>query len=469
MTATTPRPSELDAAGLVAKLRAAYDAGITRPLSWRRRQLEGIRRMLQEREQQFLDALASDVGKPALEGWVADIGIVIHDIGYVLKHLDRWARPERVRTPLSSQPGVSRIHHEPLGVVLVITPWNYPVSLGLMPLVGAIAAGNAAVVKPSEIAPATSAALADACRTYLDPDALVVVEGGVPETTALLEQRWDHIFYTGNGRVGRIVLEAAAAHLTPVTLELGGKSPAIVDREANLEVAARRIAWGKFLNAGQTCLAPDYVLVHGAVEDQLVDEIAGALRRFYGDDPRTSPDYARIVDDRHFERLTGLLEQEPTEHVVLGGGSERSERYIAPTVVRGVDADSALMTDEIFGPILPILTVPDVGAAIDFVNAREKPLALYVFSENGDRTDQVIRETSSGGACVNAALLHFGNPELPFGGVGASGMGRYHGKASFETFTHDKSVLTKPTRFDPAVAYPPYTRFRERVVRRLLG
>ncbi len=469
MTASTAPPNDLDSAGLVAKLRAAYDAGITRPLSWRKRQLEGMRRMLVEREAQFLDALASDLGKPTLEGWVTDLGMVISEIDHALKRLDRWTRPVRVRTPMESQPGSSRVHREPLGVVLVIAPWNYPVQLALAPLVGAIAAGNAAVLKPSEVASATSRVLADACRTYLDPDAVVVVEGGVPETTALLEQRWDHIFYTGNGRVGRIVLEAAAKHLTPVTLELGGKSPAIVDREANLVVAARRIAWGKFLNAGQTCIAPDYVLVHGAVEGELVDGIERAVRGFYGDDPRTSPDYARIVDDRHFDRLTGMLAQEPSDRIVIGGDSERSERYLAPTVVRGVGTESPLMADEIFGPILPILTVPDVGSAIDFVNAHDKPLALYVFSENDHRVEQVIRETSSGGACVNATLYQVSNPELPFGGVGPSGMGRYHGKTSFDTFTHEKSVMTRPTRFDPPFGYPPYTKLRERIVRRIFG
>lgn len=464
MTDTT-----LDAAGLVAKLRATYDSGTTRPLAWRERQLRALRALLVEREDEIAAAVHADLGKSGLEAYMTEVGFLLNEIGHTLKHLGRWTKPERVRTPLSGQPGTSRIHPEPLGVVLVIGPWNYPVQLVIAPLVGALAAGDAVVLKPSELAPATSAFLARAVPEALDGDAVAVVEGGVAETTALLEQRFDHVFYTGNGNVGRVVMRAAAEHLTPVTLELGGKSPAIVDRDANLDVAARRIAWGKFLNAGQTCIAPDYLLVHGGVEGELVDKLTQTVRDFFGDDPRASTDFGRIVNDRHFERLTSLLAREPDDHVVVGGETDAGTRYFAPTIVRDVGVESALMDDEIFGPILPILTVPDVASAIDFVNARDKPLALYVFSEDKDRVDQVVRQTSSGGACVNATLYQVSNPELPFGGVGASGMGAYHGKASFDTFSHHKAVMTKPTRLDPPMAYPPYTKLKERIIRRLLG
>ncbi len=464
-------PSRLDPSEipeLVAKLRAVFDTGVTRPLAWRRQQLEAMRTMLEEREDLFLAALEADLGKPAIEAWAADIGFVINDVEHALKHLDSWTKPKKVRTPLTSLPGKSSIHHEPLGVVLIIGPWNYPVQLVLAPLVGAIAAGNAIVVKPSEVAAATSRALAETVPSYLDSDAIVIVEGAVPETTALLAERWDHIFYTGNGNIGRVVLEAAAKHLTPVTLELGGKSPAIVDRDANLDVTAHRIAWGKFMNAGQTCIAPDYLLVHSAVEGQLLDKMEQAIRDYYGADPRQSADYGRVINERHFDRLTSMLDEEPADRVVIGGETDRESCYIAPTIVRDVDVASKLMQDEIFGPILPVLSVPDAGAAIDFVNARDKPLALYVFSENDELVEKVVDHTSSGGVCVNATMYQITNPDLPFGGVGPSGMGAYHGRASFETFSHEKSVLKKSTRLDPPVAYPPYTKLKQRIIRRFL-
>jgi aldehyde dehydrogenase (NAD+) len=295
---------------------------------------------------------------------------------------------------------------------------------------------------------------------------VAVVEGGVPETQGLLAERWDHVFYTGNGAVGRIVMEAAARHLTPVTLELGGKSPAIVDRSANIAVAARRIAWGKFLNAGQTCVAPDYVLVDREVEQPLLDALAATVTGFYGPDPRRSPDYARIVNDRHFERLCGLLGTGGT--VVVGGASDPADRYVAPTVLTDVDPGAPIMGEEIFGPLLPVLPVDDVDAAIEFVNDRDKPLALYVFSESDPVVERVLSRTSAGGAAVNATMLHVAVPALPFGGVGASGTGAYHGRAGFETFSHRKSVLTKPTRIDPPVAYPPYTGWKQRLLRRFL-
>jgi aldehyde dehydrogenase (NAD+) len=449
----------------VAKLRDVFESGRTRPVEWRRRQLQRMKAMLEEREADFLDALAADLGKPRLEGWASDIAVVINEIDYALRHLAGWMKPERVWTPLAQRPGRATVRPEPFGVALVIAPWNYPVHLLLLPMVGALAAGNAVVGKPSEVSAHTSAALARLVPEYLDPDGVAIVEGGVTETQALLAERFDYVFYTGNGRVGRVVMEAAAKHLTPVTLELGGKSPVIVDAAANVEVAARRIAFGKFLNAGQTCIAPDYVLVARARHEDLVEQIGRAIREFYGSDPAASPDYARIVNDAHFRRLDELLTGGTP---VIGGETRADERYVAPTVLRDVAPDAPVMTEEIFGPILPVVPVTDVDEAIRFVNERDRPLALYFFSESDAVQERVLEQTSSGGACVNATVMHVAVPDLPFGGVGASGMGSYHGKASFDVFSHRKSVLVKPTRLDPKLAYPPYTKLKERIIRRFL-
>jgi len=320
------------------------------------------------------------------------------------------------------------------------------------------------VIKPSELTPATSKLIAELAAKYLDNDCIAVVEGAVDETTVLLEQRFDHILYTGNGRVARVVLEAAARHLTPVTLELGGKSPTIVLKDANLDVAAHRIAWGKFTNAGQTCTAPDYVLVEASVEKQLVEKLSGVLREFYGEDPHASKDYPRIVNERHVDRLAGLLEDKVD--VAAGGTHIRAERYFAPTIVTGVSAESKVMQDEIFGPILPVLTIQGVDDAIRFINERDKPLALYVFTADRAASERVLKETSSGGVSVNATLWHCANPNLPFGGVGPSGMGAYHGKWGFELLSHRKAICEKPTSSDPKITYPPYTKLKEWLVRK---
>ncbi|HZJ26081.1 MAG TPA: aldehyde dehydrogenase family protein [Acidimicrobiia bacterium] len=458
-----PNPHPPDA---VKHVRAGFDTGRLRSITSRKDQLRRLRSMLIEREDVFLAALAADLAKPAIEGYVTDLAFTRAQVDDALAHLDEWARPQRVSLPLVQQPGRAEIRSEPLGIVLVIGPWNYPIQLVVAPLIGAIAAGNTAVLKPSELATHCSAALAAAVREYLDPDCVAVVEGGVPETQALLAERWDHIFYTGNGTVGRVVMEAAARHLTPVTLELGGKSPVIVDRHANIDVAARRIAWGKFLNAGQTCVAPDYVLADRAVEQPLLAALARAVRAFYGNDPRANGDYARIVNQRHFDRLERLAETGGTP--VVGGATDARDRFIPPTVLTDVDPAAPIMREEIFGPLLPVLGVEDVDAAIAFVNDRDKPLALYVFSEDRAVTERVLSSTSSGGAAVNATVLQLVVPGLPFGGVGPSGMGAYHGRAGFDTFSHRRSVLTKPTRFDPPLAYPPFSRWKQKLLRRFL-
>lgn len=453
-------------ADIAKQVRGGFDSGRTRLLEWRASQLRRLRALLIERETELLDALAADLGKPAIEGYVTEIAFTRAEIDLALANLDTWMNPEKVAVPLTQQPAKARIVREPLGAVLIIGPWNYPIQLVLAPLVAAIAAGNAAVIKPSEVAPASSRALAQLIPEYLDPECIAVAEGGVAETTALLAERWDHIFYTGNGTVGRVVLEAAAKHLTPVTLELGGKSPAIVDRHANVAVAAKRIAWGKFINAGQTCVAPDYVLVDRTLERPLLDALASAVHAFYGDNPRSNPDYGRIINDHHFTRLHGLLETGGV--AVVGGVTDAADRYIAPTVLTEVVHAAPIMCEEIFGPLLPVIPVDDVDAAVDFVNAREKPLALYVFSEADSVAERIIETTSAGGVAVNATVLHVAVPGLPFGGVGASGTGTYHGRAGFETFSHAKSVLNRPTRLDVPVMYPPYRGWKQKLLRRLL-
>jgi aldehyde dehydrogenase (NAD+) len=349
--------------------------------------------------------------------------------------------------------------------VLVIAPWNYPIQLLLVPAAGAIAAGNAVVMKPSEVSGATSAVLAELLPKYMDQSAIAVVEGGVAETTELLAQQFDHIFYTGNGTVGRIVMTAAAKHLTPVTLELGGKSPVVVDKSANITVAARRIAWGKWLNAGQTCIAPDYILVDNSVKAKLIDGIADAIKDFYGDDPKTSDSYGRIVSDRHFTRLNTLMSGGT---VAVGGDTDATQRYISPTVLDNVDLSSQLMNEEIFGPLLPVIGVDSVDNAITHINSNPHPLALYVFAENKNVISHVVNSTTAGGVTVNGTLMHITNPNLPFGGVGESGMGAYHGKSGVRIFQHMKPVLTRSTKIDPTLAYPPYTARKAKLFRKFL-
>lgn len=467
-TATNPGDTTtFDAAPIVDGVRNGFDRGLTRPLAWRRNQLDAMERMLRDNADRLLAALASDLHKAPTEAWATEIGFTLADIDHQKSHLEKWSEPRKVRVPLAYQPASARIVPEPKGVVLIIAPWNYPLQLLLSPMAAAIAAGNAIVAKPSELAPATSEALVDLCGRYLDPATITVVGGAVDESTALLEQRFDHIFFTGGTRVGKIVMRAAAEHLTPITLELGGKSPAIVAADADVEVTARRIAWGKFVNAGQTCIAPDYVLVARPLREQLVAAIEQAVTEFYGDDPHTSDDYGRIVSTDHFERIAALIRADGSGDIAFGAMTDATDRYISPTVLVDPDPASDVMTDEIFGPVLPVITVDDLDEAIDFVNSRDKPLALYVFTDDDATARRTIDRTSSGGVSVNGTLLHIGPPDLPFGGVGPSGMGSYHGEAGFETFSHLKSVYDKRVRPDLKVLYPPYTSFKERLVKLL--
>ncbi|MFF7870822.1 aldehyde dehydrogenase family protein [Streptomyces qaidamensis] len=429
-------------ADVVARLRATFRTGRTKPAEWRMAQLRRLRDMLTENGTDLAAALHADLGKSDTEAFRTEIDFTVREIDHTLDHLADWLRPEPAPAPahLGADAAVWT-QYDPLGVVLVIAPWNYPAQLLLTPVAGALAAGNAVIAKPSELAPATSAVLARLLPAYLDTDAVAVVEGGVPETTALLAERFDHIFYTGNGTVGRIVLRAAAEHLTPVTLELGGKSPAFVDRDTDLAVVADRLTRGKFLNAGQTCVAPDYVLTDPETAAALEPLLVNAVKELYGSDPAASGEYGRIINERHFDRLTGLLDSGRT---VVGGTSDRAAQYLAPTILADVAPDAPVMREEIFGPILPIVTVPGLDEAIDFINDRDKPLALYVFTESDGTRRRFAAETSSGGLGYGLPLAHLTVSDLPFGGVGESGMGNYHGRYSIETFSHRKAVLDKP-------------------------
>lgn len=467
MSSASPLNPALDAGRVLADLQATFATGRTRPEAWRRDQLRGLYRLLTTRHAELEEALAADLGKPTTEGWFSELGLLCAEIDHASKHLADWMRPRRVGTPLVLQPARARVRPEPLGVVLVLGPWNYPVQLVLGPLIGALAAGNTAVLKPSEVAPATSAVLADLLPRFVDPEAVVVVEGDVATATALLAEPFDHIFYTGNGRVGRIVMRAAAEHLTPVTLELGGRSPAFVDADVDLRATADRLVWSKFLNAGQTCVAPDHVLATPETHRRLLPELRKSLLRAYGPDPASSPAYGRIINERHFNRLLGLLEG---HQPALGGEHDVASRYLAPTVLTDTTPDSPVLAEEIFGPILPLVDVAGADDAIAQIVAGDKPLSVYVFSDDGDVRTAFEERTSSGALGLGAApTAHAGTPELPFGGVGASGMGRYHGRWSFDTFSHQKAVLDKPLTPDTLRAlYPPYTTAKDLLIRKVV-
>lgn len=462
-----PAPAALAAVdAAVARARAAFvpDLGLGQRLD----RLQRLEDLVRQNRALLEEALAADLGKPAREAWLTELGYTLQEIAGIRRELGRWMAPVRVPVPLSLAPARSRIEHQPLGTVLVMAPWNYPVQLVLSPLAGALAAGNTVVVKPSEVSAAVSGVLAELLERYLG-DCVSVVQGGVPETTRLLEHRFDHVFYTGNGTVARIVMAAAARHLSPVTLELGGKSPVWVDGSTDLRTAARRIVWGKFLNAGQTCVAPDHVLGPPRALAELEPELVRAVRELYGEDPRRSDSYGRIVTERHLARLTGLLDRVPAADVVCGGAAEPAQRYLAPTVVRSTP-DGPFMAEEIFGPVLPLVPVDRAEDAVELIVARDKPLALYVFSEEKEVKELFRRRTSSGGLSFNAPLLHLSSPELPFGGVGESGTGAYHGKFSFTTFSHARAVLDKPLVPDTLrFVYPPYRGLRTRLAAAVVG
>lgn len=451
-------------------LRHTVSSGATLGLDRRREHLAALRRMVVEHEDEIVAAVTADVGKRALEVRLVETWPIVQELDSLLANLEEWTAPRTVPVPMAFRPASAHVHLQPKGVVLVIAPWNYPLQLLLSPLAGALAAGNTAVLKPSEVTPQVADLVVRLVQDHLPREVVQVVTGGVPETTALLEERFDHIVFTGSTTVGRIVMRAAAEHLTPVTLELGGKSPTFVDATIDPGVVARRIAWGKFINTGQTCIAPDYVLVTPDAREPLLAALRETVHEFFGADPRTSPDLGRVVNGVHHERLLALLEGHGGQ-VVVGGEHDADDRhYLAPTVIADADPASPLMQEEIFGPILPVLTISDAAAAAEFIRQREHPLALYVFSSDEEVRDTFEQRTTSGGMSFGVPLLHVAAPELPFGGVGASGMGAYHGLASIEEFSHRRSVFAKPATPDTlGVVYPPHPRWKRTALTRLMA
>lgn len=436
---------------IIRKQRDFFATLQTKDVKWRMEQLKRLKQAVVDDQEAIINAVKADLGRPEFEAYFEIAAIT--EINYAIKHLKSWVKPKKVAVGLEQFPASAKIYPEPLGVVLIISPWNYPFQLLISPLVGAIAAGNCAVLKPSEISAHTSTAIANLIQKTFDPAYIAVVEGDADTSKALLAEKFDHIFFTGGTAIGKIVMEAAAKHLTPVTLELGGKSPCIVDADTDLKDTAKRITWGKYLNAGQTCIAPDYLLVDRRIKSELLTEVQKCVQDFYGQEPEKSPDYARIISHRHFDRLVPLLKD---GEIVIGGQTRPEDKYIAPTVIDGVSWDSPVMEEEIFGPILPVLEYQELNDAIAQINARPKPLALYLFSKDKQKQQQVLQQTSSGGVCLNDTVMQVGVTTLPFGGVGDSGMGNYHGKASFDTFSHFKSVLKKGFWFNLNWRYPPY-------------
>jgi acyl-CoA reductase-like NAD-dependent aldehyde dehydrogenase len=453
MTKKEDDMASTDVSQTVADIRRYYNSGDTRSVSFRIQQLRKLKSMIRSHEDEIIQALYNDLKKPPFESYASEIGIMYVEIEHAIRHIKSWSHPRRVATPIIHFLSSSRIYQEPYGVVLIMGPWNYPFNLLIAPLVGAMAAGNCVVIKPSEFASNMSKTFSGLISKYFHTDYICAVEGGVEISQQLLAEKFDYIFYTGSTAVGRVVMEAAARNLTPVTLELGGKSPCIVDEDASLDYAVKRIAWGKFFNAGQTCIAPDYCLVHSAIKDVFLEKMKKTIQDFYGDDPMQSPDYARIVNEKHFQRLTRLLGD---GNIIAGGKTDATNLYIAPTLIDRVSLQDGIMQEEIFGPLLPIITFDRLEQAIDMVNRLPRSLALYFFSNNAHNQQEILTKTSYGGGCINDTISHIGSLTLPFGGIGDSGMGAYHGKTSFDTFSHSKSILTRSNLIDMPLRYPPY-------------
>lgn len=447
---------------LVTAQRAYFQTGVTIPVSYRLDALKRLQSAIRSHKDDLLHAMHEDLGKSASEAYMCEVGLVLSDIAHTIRHLRRWARPTWKPTPLTNFPGTSCIHHDPYGVVLIMSPWNYPCLLTLEPLVGALAGGNTAVVKPSAYSPATSAVMAEILTETFPAEYIAVVTGGRAENQSLLEQRFDYIFFTGGVTVGKLVMEKASRHLTPITLELGGKSPVIIDKTADLRLSARRIVFGKYLNCGQTCIAPDYVLCHQDVHDQFVRLLREEAEKMYGLEPLKNNDYGKMINRKHFDRVCGLIDP---NKVVWGGQSDAETLRIAPTILDNVTPEDAVMQEEIFGPVLPILTVQTTDEAFHFIANRPHPLALYLFTNSRSVRKQFTTGLQYGGGCVNDTIIHIATTNLPFGGVGNSGMGNYHGHHSFRTFTHDKSVVRRFAWPDVPLRYQPYARFKDLLIR----
>lgn len=453
----------MEFSSLVALQREYFNSGATRPLSFRMESLRKLQNALRKNEKLISEAMKSDLNKSAFEAYMTETGMVLDEIRFHLKHLPRWVKTKKVRTPIAQFPAKSFVVPEPYGVALIMSPWNYPLQLCLEPLIGAISGGNCAVMKPSAYTPATNRTIAKIIGETFPPEYLAVVEGGREQNSALLEEAFDYIFFTGSVEVGKVVMEAAAKHLTPVTLELGGKSPVIVDETANLKLAARRIAFGKVLNAGQTCVAPDYLLIHRSVQEGFLKEYKKALKEFFPEGELS--DLPVIVSEKHFQRVCRLMDGETA---VIGGGYDEVKKMIEPAVLTDVSPESPVMQEEIFGPVLPLIPYTELDECIRFIRSRPKPLALYLFTENRETEKRILNTCSFGGGCINDTIIHLANPLMGFGGVGDSGMGTYHGKLSFDTFTHYRSIVRKSTRIDLPVRYHPYTDRNFQLLRKLL-
>lgn len=441
-------------ADIHAAQRQYFDSGATRPQSFRKRQLKKLKAVIKQYEPAILEALHADMHKHPMEAFGSEVGLLYQEIDHMLSYLSQWMKPRAVSSPFLQYPSASKIYLEPKGLTLIVGPWNYPFQLMINPLIAAIAAGNCAMLKPSELAPNTAAITEKVIRAAFDPAFVAVIAGeGEKVIPEAMQHRFDHVFFTGSTAVGRKILEMAAPHLTPVTLELGGKSPCIVDAHVSMKTAARRIVWGKYWNAGQTCIAPDYVLVQEKAMAPLLEELQAAIRRFYGDDPAQSPDYPRIINEKHFDRLMGYLSQ---GRVLTGGQADRAQRYIAPSILVDVNMDANIMKEEIFGPILPVIPYKTTEEALAIIARNPYPLSLYIFTRS-KQTERIFTEqVAFGGGCVNNTLVHFTNLDMPFGGIGYSGMGRYHGSAGFEEFSHAKGIMKTATWLDVPVKYPPF-------------
>lgn len=433
--------------------RKYFHSGETKDVTFRIKQLVRMYQWINMNEEIIMYALKKDLNKSPFEAYATEIGIIKEELRYTIKNLKKWSKTKCVKTPITQFPAKSFIYQEPYGIVLIMSPWNYPFQLTIAPLIGAISAGNCAVLKPSAYSANTSAVIYRMIKEVFSPSYVDVIQGGRAENEALLNQKFDYIFFTGSGDVGKIVLEKAAKNLTPVSLELGGKSPCIVDETADIKLAAKRIIWGKLLNAGQTCVCPDYILVHRDAKEKLIKQMERMICKMYGKDPINSPDYPKMINEKHFLRVRGLLEG---ESIVTGGNVNESTLQIAPTILDNITWNSPVMQEEIFGPILPILVFDALSDVVQWVNTKPKPLALYFFTKNKERENYILSNISYGGGCINDTIVHLGTSHLPFGGIGASGMGAYHGKASFNTFSHGKSIMKKSLLIDIPLRYAPF-------------
>ncbi|AJD32158.1 MULTISPECIES: aldehyde dehydrogenase [Clostridium] len=438
---------------MLKKQKSFFEKGYTKDINFRIEALKKLKHNIKMNEKNIFKALKIDLNKSEFETFITEIGIVYDEINGAIKNIKKWSKPKKVKTPITNFLASSYIYNEPYGVALIMAPWNYPFQLIMAPLVGAISAGNCVLLKPSELAVETEQIIVKIIKETFSDEYIGVVTGGVKESEALLKEKLDYIFYTGGINVGKIVMRAAAEHLTPITLELGGKSPCIVDKDANIDLAARRIAWGKFLNAGQTCVAPDYLVVHRNIKEKLISSIENYIIEFFGENAFESEEYPRIINERHFKRLEEYLKE---GKIVSGGKTDISNLYMEPTIIEGINLKNRIMEEEIFGPILPVVEFEGIDEVIDIVKNNPKPLALYYFSEDKEKQEFIIKNISFGGGCINDTIMHLSTSTLPFGGVGSSGMGSYHGRASFQTFSHKKSILKKSNLIDIKIRYAPF-------------